>query len=134
MEAFRAAWNEDAALVEAAAEADFSAVIGYGFEDDMRPRGVLGISAGQAVSAGAWSGESLDLDLRATPDTWQKWLGRPLDPLAVGAALASRQIANRRGDLGAFTAEPAKARVLARSFAVLAAIDGGAFTLPEAED
>ena len=50
------------------------------------------------------------------------------------AALASRQIANRRGDLGAFTAEPAKARVLARSFAVLAAIDGGAFTLPEAED
>ena len=133
MQSFLEAWNGDASLAADAAEAGFSAVIGYGFEDDPQPAGVIVVRDGRATAAGAYAGEPLDADLRATPETWEKWLRRPLDPVAVGTALASRQISNRRGDLAAFAADPARARLLVRSFVVLAGVDGGGFTVPVAE-
>lgn len=133
MQAFMRAWNDDAELVASLAEGGFSARIGYGFEDDKHATGVLTVESGRVTNAGGYAGEPLDLDLRATPEMWQKWLQRRLDPIAVGTALASRQVNNRRGDLSAITGDPAVARGFARSFAVLADVDGGVFSLPGAE-
>ena len=134
MKSFMEAWNSDPELARLTPGSEFSAVIGYGFEDEPQPAGVLTIRDGKVTAAGGYAGESLDADLRASPEAWDKWLRRPLDPIAVGTALASRQIANRRGDLAAFAADPAQARVLVRSFIVLAGVDGGGFTVPAAEE
>lgn len=134
MQVFMGAWNSDAELAREAAGSGFNAVIGYGLEDDAQAAGVLTVREGKVMSAGAYAGETLDLDLRATPEAWQKWLARPLDPIAVGTALASRQIVNRRGDLAAVTGDAARARVFMRSFIVLAGVAGSDFTLPGAAE
>lgn len=134
MQSFMQAWNDDEELVGALTEGAFSARIGYGFEDDDSASGILTVDKGRVTAAGGYAGETLDLDLRATEQSWQKWLGRRLDPLAVGTALASRQILNQRGDLAAVTAHATVARGFARSFAVLAKVDDGVFELPSEQD
>ena len=130
MESFMEAWNADQELVETLATAGFSATIGYGFDDDRSATGVLSVGKGRVTSAGSYDGQPLELDLRATPEAWQKWLHRRLDPIAVGTALATRQIQNRRGDLTAVTSDPAVSRAFARSLALLASVDDGNFSLP----
>ncbi len=77
MKAFMEEWNkETAAIVEPLANLDnpFTANIGYGFYGDDQPKGVLIVEKGKAISAGAYNGETLKWDLRAKPESWDKWL------------------------------------------------------------
>lgn len=134
MQDYAKAWNEDEALTHALAKAGFSARLAYGFEDSAAPLGMLEVRDGRVTRAGAYDGQPADVDLRATPANWMKWLQRPMDPLDLGVALASRQIHSARGDLTALTGEPGTARAFARSVAVMACVARAcatATTLPE---
>ena len=81
MQSFQAAWNAEPALADALAQINFNSVIGYGFTNDAQPIGVITIENGHAVSAGAYNGETMNWDLRATPENWIKWSKKPPDGL-----------------------------------------------------
>jgi hypothetical protein len=77
MKDFMEEWNkEEEGLVKPLANLDnpFTANIAYGFYGDDQPKGVLIVEKGKAVSAGAYNGETLQWDLRAKPEKWDKWL------------------------------------------------------------
>ncbi len=70
---FGNAWNDDKDLGDALAKIGFNSVIGYGFDGEPKPRGVLKVENGYVTSAGAYAGEALNWDLRASPADWEKW-------------------------------------------------------------
>ena len=67
-------WNKETAVYEPLEKADFSANIAYGFKGEDKARGLIVISKGKVVRAGAYADENLDWDLRASPQNWQLWL------------------------------------------------------------
>jgi hypothetical protein len=68
---FGNAWNDEPELGDALAKIAFNSVIGYGFEGEDKPRGVLVVENGYVTKAAAYSGESMNWDLRATQDSWK---------------------------------------------------------------
>mgnify|MGYP003566000294 CR=1 FL=1 len=67
-------WNQEARVFEPLQKAGFSASIAYGFKDEDTPRGLIVIEHGMVGRAGAYAGETLDWDLRASRDNWRLWL------------------------------------------------------------
>ncbi len=119
MQRFMEEWNKEPELSDALASIGFNSVIGYGFDGEDQPRGVLVVENGKAVAAGAYNGETLNWDLRASPDHWQKWLRKPPGMMGLGAAYASRKLKFLVGDYGAMIKEPRMAGPFIRSFAVM---------------
>ena len=74
MKAFMEEWNKEPELADALAKINFNTTLAYGFKDDDKPKGVLVVENGKATSAGAYNGEELNWDLRATEDNWKKWM------------------------------------------------------------
>ncbi len=80
MESYMQQWNAEPDLADKLANINFNSAIGYGFDDGADPLGVLVVENGHAVSAGAYEGQTLNWDLRATPENWSKWMKKPLLP------------------------------------------------------
>jgi len=119
MKAFMNEWNSDPKLAGALAEINFNSVIGYGFPDSDQPKGVITVEGGRVVSAGAYNGESLGWDMRASASNWQKWLSKGIGGMGLGMAYTRGQLQFRAGDYGAMIKNPRMAGPFMKSFAAM---------------
>ncbi|MGV6825851.1 MAG: SCP-2 sterol transfer family protein [bacterium] len=119
MTSFQSQWNDEGDLTTPLADIGFNSVIGYGFPDDDQPRGVITVEGGKAVSAGAYNGESLNWDLRASSDQWQKWMSKPPGMMGLGTAFASGKLKFNIGDYKAMIKDPRMANPFIKTFGVM---------------
>ena len=120
MKSYMEQWNAEPELSDALAQIGFNSVIAYGFDGEDQPRGVLSVENGKAVSAGAYNGEELNWDLRASADHWNKWLSKPPGMMGLGMAYTSRKLKFNVGDYAAMIKDPRMAGPFIKSFAVMA--------------
>ncbi|KGF72615.1 SCP-2 sterol transfer family protein [Neosynechococcus sphagnicola sy1] len=119
MQAFAEQWNAEPELADALAKIDFNSVIGYGFEADVNPAGVLTVEAGRVVFAGAYDGQKMNWDLRADREHWQQWKIKGLNMMGLSMAYISRKLQFRLGDYTAMIKDPRMASPFIKSFAVM---------------
>ncbi len=119
MKSFMEAWNAEAGLSDELAKIEFTSNIGYGFDGDDTPKGVLVVENGKAVAAGAYNGEELNWDLRASNDNWNKWIAKGLGMMGLGMAYTSRKLKFQVGDYSAMVKEPRMAKPFILSFTVM---------------
>jgi hypothetical protein len=119
MKGFLEEWNKEPELSDALAKIEFNSTIGYGFEGEDQPRGVLVVENGKGVSAGAYNGETLNWDLRATPQNWGKWMEKPPGMMGLGMAYTSRKLKFNVGDYAAMIKDPRMAGPFIKSFSVM---------------
>ena len=122
MKVFGELWNADAEIVNGLAKIHFNSVIGYGFEDQDKPSGILVVQEGKVVFAGAYDGQSLNWDLRADRPHWQKWTTKGLDMLGLSMAYKSRKLQFRVVDYTAMIKDPRMAGPFIKSFAVMSKV------------
>ena len=122
MKSYMEAWNQDDEITKPLAEIGFKSTIGYGFEGDDKPTGVIVVEHGQMISAGAYSGESLNWDLRAKKENWEKWLSKGLGLAGLGMAYASRKLKFAEGDYGSMVKDPRMAGPFIKTFKVMSKI------------
>ncbi|MBF0471067.1 MAG: SCP-2 sterol transfer family protein [Gammaproteobacteria bacterium] len=119
MKRFMEEWNKEPDLSDALAKIDFSSTIGYGFDGDAQPTGVLVVEKGKGVAAGAYNGEELNWDLRASADNWEKWAKKGVGMAGLGMAYASRKLKFNVGDYSAMVKDPRMAGPFIKSFSVM---------------
>ncbi len=119
MQSFMTQWNAESDLVGALAQIGFSSVIGYGFEGEEQPRGVIIVENGKAVAAGAYGGESLNWDIRCSEAQWKKWIGKPPGMMGLGVAFTSGKMKFKVGDYVSMLKDPRMAGPFIKSFSVM---------------
>lgn len=119
MKGFMERWNADAELAGALEAISFNSNIGYGFDGEDQPRGVLKVENGHVVEAGSYDGCELNWDLRASEDNWQKWLDKPPGMMGLGAAYTTRKLKFNVGDYSAMVKDPRMAGPFIKSFAAM---------------
>lgn len=119
MKSFMEEWNKESELSDALAKINFNSVIGYGYQGDAQPVGVLVIENGKATAAGAYNGEDLKWDLRASPESWDKWLKKGLGMMSLGMAYTSGKLKFQSGDYMAMIKDPRMAGPFVKSFTVM---------------
>ncbi|MDH3354054.1 MAG: SCP-2 sterol transfer family protein [Chromatiales bacterium] len=122
MKSYMVAWNQDEEITKPLAEIGFKSTIGYGFEGDDKPVGVIVVENGQMISAGAYGGETLNWDLRAKKESWDKWLVKGLGLAGLGMAYASRKLKFAVGDYGSMVKDPRMAGPFIKTFKVMSKI------------
>ena len=122
MEAFGNLWNEDPQIVDSLAKIHFNSTIGYGFEGDEQPKGVIVVVEGKVTSAGAYAGQVLNWDLRADRPHWQRWTSKGLDMMGLSMAYMSRKLQFRVGDYTAMIKDPRMASPFIKSFSVMSRV------------
>lgn len=119
MKTFGEQWNQEPELADALEKISFNSNIGYGFDGDAQPTGVLVVKNGKVVEAGAYSGQELNWDLRATADNWNKWRAKGIGMMGLGTAYATRKLKFIVGDYGAMVKDPRMAGPFIKSFTVM---------------
>ncbi len=119
---FGNAWNDEPSLGDALAKIAFNSVIGYGFDGEAQPRGVLVVENGYVVKAGDFAGETLNWDLRASEADWLKWCEKPLGMVGLGMAYTTGKLSFKVGDYAAMIKNPAMAGPFVKSFGVMASV------------
>lgn len=119
MKGFMDAWNGEPELSDSLADIGFNSVIGYGFQGDDNPAGVLIVENGKATSAGAYNGETLNWDLRASQANWEKWLKKGIGMAGLGMAYTTGKLKFNVGDYGAMLKDPRMAGPFIKSFSVM---------------
>jgi len=119
MNKYKDAWNAEPELAGALSQIDFNSVIGYGFAGDDQPTGFINVENGQVVSAGAYNGESLNWDLRATSDNWEKWSKKPPGMMGLGLAYTTKKLQFKVGDYAAMVKDPRMAGPFIKSFGTM---------------
>jgi hypothetical protein len=119
MKSYMEHWNAEPELSDALAQIGFNSVIGYGFDGDDNPSGVLSVENGKAVAAGSYTGETLNWDIRASEDQWRKWMAKPPGMMALGMAFTSRKMKFIVGDYSAMIKDPRMAGPFIKSFSVM---------------
>ncbi len=122
MEGFKEAWNAEPELAGALEKIGFNSVIGYGFQGEDSPRGILVVENGKATFGGAYDGRELNWDLRASEDTWKKWLAKPPGMMGLGVAYTSGKLKFLVGDYAAMIKDPRMAGPFIKSFATMAKV------------
>jgi hypothetical protein len=119
MTSFMEQWNAEPELSDALEKINFSTTIGYGFDNEDNPSGVLVIKNGKAVAAGTFNGETLNWDLRASKESWGKWATKPPGMMGLGTAYTTRKLKFKIGDYAAMIKDPRMAGPFIKSFAVM---------------
>ncbi|MCW8827350.1 MAG: SCP-2 sterol transfer family protein [Gammaproteobacteria bacterium] len=122
MKNYMEAWNQDDEITKPLAEIGFKSNVGYGFEGDEKPAGVIVVENGQMISAGAYNGETLNWDLRAKKENWEKWLSKGLGLAGLGMAYASRKLKFAVGDYASMVKDPRMAGPFIKTFKVMSKI------------
>lgn len=120
MKSFMDQWNGEPELSDALAAIGFNSVIGYGFDGEDSPRGVLTVVDGKGTDAGAYTGQELNWDIRASEDQWRKWMAKPPGMMGLGMAFTSRKMKFIVGDYSAMIKDPRMAGPFIKSFSVMA--------------
>ncbi len=119
MKSFMEQWNAEPELADALAKINFNSVIGYGFPGDEKPVGVLTVEDGKAVAGGAYNGEKMNWDLRASEDQWRKWMDKPPGMMGLGSAFTTGKIKFVVGDYKGMLKDPRMAKPFIKSFSVM---------------
>ncbi|MCP4698252.1 MAG: SCP-2 sterol transfer family protein [Gammaproteobacteria bacterium] len=119
MKGYMEEWNAEPDVCDPLTKIDFNSVIAYGFDGEEKPLGVITVEKGKAVSAGAYNGETLSWDLRASPENWKKWLGKGLGMMGLGMAYTARKLRFETGDYMAMIKDPRMAGPFVKSFTVM---------------
>lgn len=122
MKAYMDAWNAEPELSDALADIDFNSVIGYGFQGDDAPAGVLVVESGKVTAAGSYNGETLSWDIRAKPANWDKWLSKGIGMAGLGMAYTTGKMKFVVGDYGAMLKDPRMAGPFIKSFSVMGSV------------
>ncbi len=122
MHAFGEQWNAEPELADALAKIHFNSVIGYGFEQDLNPTGVLTVQDGRVTSAGAYTGQPLNWDLRADREHWQQWKTKGLNMMGLSMAYMTRKLQFQVGDYAAMIKDPRMAGPFIKSFSVMSRV------------
>jgi hypothetical protein len=120
-ESYKNAWNADTELTSALAKIGFNSVIAYGLEGEPAPRGFLRIENGSATEGALFNGETINWDLRASVETWQKWMVKPPGMMGLGTAYTTRKLKFVVGDYGAMIKDPRMAGPFIKSFSAMSA-------------
>lgn len=119
MKSFMEQWNAEPELSDKLASIQFNSVIGYGFDGEDAPRGILVVENGKAVDAGPYTGQTLNWDLRASSENWGKWMEKPPGMMGLGMAYTSRKLKFKVGDYSAMVKDPRMAGPFIKSFSVM---------------
>jgi hypothetical protein len=119
MKSFMEEWNKEPELSDALAAINFDSVIGYGFLGEDTPRGVLTIKGGKATEAAGYNGQELNWDLRATDESWNKWLEKGIKMAGLGMAYTTGKLKFIKGDYMAMVKDPRMATPFVKSFSVM---------------
>ncbi len=122
MNGFMAAWNDEPELAGALEKIGFNSVIAYGFDGEDAPRGFIDVQNGKAVAAGAYSGQEVNWDLRASQANWETWLKKGLSMMSLGMAYTTRKLKFNVGDYKAMVKDPRMAGPFIKSFEVMGKI------------
>lgn len=122
MQAYGEKWNAESDLADALAKIHFNSVIGYGFENEPDPRGVLTVEDGHVVSANLYNGQKLNWDLRADREHWEQWLIKGLNMMGLSMAYMTRKLQFRVGDYVAMMKDPRMAGPFIKSFTVMSRV------------
>lgn len=119
MKSFMEQWNAESELVDALAQIGFSSVIGYGFEGEETPRGVISVEEGKATAAGPFNGQTLNWDIRCSEAQWKKWIAKPPGMMGLGMAFTSGKMKFKVGDYASMLKDPRMAAPFIKSFSVM---------------
>ncbi|MEN8179257.1 MAG: SCP-2 sterol transfer family protein [Pseudomonadota bacterium] len=119
MKGYMEHWNAEPELSDALAQIGFNSVIGYGFDGDDQPVGVLTVENGKAVDASAFAGQEMNWDIRASEAQWRKWMAKPPGMMGLGIAFTSRKMKFIVGDYSAMVKDPRMAGPFIKSFSVM---------------
>lgn len=119
MKSFMEEWNKEPELGDALAQINFTSTIAYGFDGEDKPRGVLIIENGKAVAGEAFNGQTINWDLRASQDNWEKWMEKGIGMMGLGMAYTSRKLKFPVGDYMAMIKDPRMAGPFVKSFTVM---------------
>lgn len=119
MKNFMEHWNAEPELSDALAQIGFNSVIGYGFDGETAPKGVLVVENGKATAAGAFDGQEMNWDIRASDEQWRKWMTKPPGMMGLGMAFTSRKMKFVVGDYSAMVKDPRMAKPFIKSFSVM---------------
>jgi hypothetical protein len=119
MKSFMEEWNKEPDLGDALSKIKFSSNIGYGLADEDQTRGVVVVENGKVTSAGAYNGEELNWDLRASQDNWDKWMTKGLGMAGLGMAYVGGKLKFKTGDYKAMVKDPRMAGPFVKTFTVM---------------
>ena len=119
MNKFQEEWNKEPELADALAKINFTSTIAYGFDGDEKPIGFVVVQDGKVISSGAYNGEELNWDLRASKDNWNKWIAKGIGMVGLGMAYTTRKLKFNVGDYGAMIADPRMAGPFIKTFTVM---------------
>jgi hypothetical protein len=119
MKSFMEEWNKEPELADALSKINFSSNIGYGLLDEDQARGVVVVENGKVTSAGAYNGEELNWDLRASQDNWDKWMTKGLGIASLGMAYVGGKLKFKNGDYKAMVKDPRMAGPFVKTFTVM---------------
>ncbi|QYZ65505.1 MAG: SCP-2 sterol transfer family protein [Gammaproteobacteria bacterium (ex Lamellibrachia satsuma)] len=119
MKSFMEHWNAEPELSDALAQIGFNSVIGYGFDGETAPKGMLVVENGKATAAGAFDGQEMNWDIRASDEQWRKWMSKPPGMMGLGMAFTSRKMKFVVGDYTAMIKDPRMAKPFIKSFSVM---------------
>ncbi|CAK0765061.1 conserved hypothetical protein [Gammaproteobacteria bacterium] len=112
-------WNKEPKLAGELAKISFNSTIAYGFDGEDKPRAVIKVENGRVVASGAYAGEELNWDLRASSENWQKWIEKGLGMMGLGMAYTTRKLKFQVGDYMAMIKDPRMASPFIESFSVM---------------
>lgn len=112
-------WNSAEGIAAELKRSGFSSIVAFGMQDEEQPRCVLTVSDGQVMTIGPHKGESINWDLRATPDYWEHLLEKPPGLMKLGLAYTSRKLKFRKGDYAAMVKDPTLSTAFVKSFALM---------------
>ena len=119
MKSFADEWNKEPELSDALAKIAFCSKIAYGFIGDEKPIGFIAIENGKAVSSGAYDESEMNWDLRATPESWNKWMTKGIGMAGLGMAYVGGKLKFKKGDYSAMIKDPRMANPFIKSFSVM---------------
>ncbi len=119
MKSFMEEWNKEPDLADALSKINFTSNIGYGLLDEDQARGVVVVENGKVTSAGAYNGEELNWDLRASQDNWDKWMTKGLGMAGLGMAYVGGKLKFKTGDYKAMVKDPRMAGPFVKTFTVM---------------
>jgi hypothetical protein len=119
MKGFMDAWNSEPNLSGELEKIGFNSVIAYGIDGEDQPRGYIKIENGHAVDAGQYDNTEVNWDLRASEESWSKWMTKPPGMMGLGTAYTTRKLKFNVGDYGAMVKDPRMAGPFVKSFAVM---------------
>lgn len=117
------AWNSDPDLVNPLSDAQFSANIAYGFDNEHAPRVVIAVVNGKVIAAGSFAGQKLNWDLRASLDNWQHWMIDGFGLTSLGTAVAMQKLKFLQGDYRKMIRNPMLAKPFLRHFELMQTIN-----------